>query len=40
MKNLKFVVVYLRNWSLIFEIGGGMEALEVPVDMSQLFIYI
>lgn len=24
----------------MFGVGGGMEALEVPVDMSQLFLHI
>lgn len=41
MKNVKFVAMYLRNWSLMFGVRGGMEALEEPVDISQLiYIYI
>lgn len=36
MKNLKFVVRYLRNWSFLIWVRDGMETLEVPVDMSQL----
>lgn len=39
MKNFKFVVMYLRNCSLMFGVGGGTGALEEPVDLSQLSFF-